>query len=347
MRAWQRLKFDAGYGAISWPTEYGGAGLPPAYEAEFARLERLFVLPSMHEVVLISLNIEAPTILALGTEAQKQRYVASLRRCDELCCQLFSEPSAGSDLGSISMRAERDGDEWVLNGQKVWTSGAQYADFGYVIARTDPDAPRQRAMTAFIVAMDAPGVEVRPLRQMSGGSSFNEVFFTDVRVPDSERIGDVGAGWNAMMTTLGFERSSATGGGTGPDILGRLTLLARHVGRDGDPVVRQLLADIYIGSRVKAWTQRRAAAKRQAGGVPGAEGSIGKLAHTNWMQQVSHAASVLLGPSLVADTEEWGTYAWSEFVLGAPGMRLGGGTDEIQRNTIAERSLGLPREPRP
>ena len=182
LRAWQRLKSDAGYGSISWPVEYGGAGLPRAYEAEFARLERMFVTPPSHEAVTISLNIEAPTILTLGTEAQKQRYVASLRRCDELCCQLFSEPGAGSDLGSISLRAERDGDEWVLNGQKVWTSGAQYADVGYVIARTDPDAPRQRAMTAFLVPMDAPGVEVRPLRQMTGGSSFNEVFFTDVRV---------------------------------------------------------------------------------------------------------------------------------------------------------------------
>ena len=342
--AWQRLKSDAGYGSITWPAQYGGAGLPAAYEREFARLERLFVTPPTHEAVSISLNIEAPTILALGTDAQKERYVPSLRRGDELCCQLFSEPGAGSDLGSITLRAERDGDEWVVNGQKVWTSGAQYADFGYLIARTVADAPRQRAMTAFMVAMDAPGLEVRPLRQMSGGSSFNEVFFTDVRIPDSERVGDVGTGWGAMMTTLGFERASASGGGGGADILGRLMLLARHVGRDSDPVVRQLLADVYIGSRVKAMTQRRAADARRAGGVPGPEGSLGKLAHTNWMQQVTHVVSVLLGPSLLADTGEWGTYVWAEFVLGAPGMRLGGGTDEIQRNTIAERALGLPRE---
>jgi alkylation response protein AidB-like acyl-CoA dehydrogenase len=346
LRAWQRLKSDAGYGSITWPTQYGGTGLPPEYEATFTRLERMFVTPPTHEAVTISINIEAPTILALGTEAQKERYVESLRRCDELCCQFFSEPTAGSDLGSISMRAERDGDEWVVNGQKVWTSGAQYADFGYLITRTDASLPRQRAFTAFMVAMDAPGVEVRPLRQMSGGSSFNEVFFTDVRIPDGERIGDVGAGWNAMMTTLGFERASSSGGGSGPDIIGRLKLLAHHVGRDDDPIVRQLIADLYIGSRVKAMTQRRAAAVRRAGGVPGPEGSLGKLAHTNWMQQVSHVVSVLLGPSLLADTGEWGTYAWSEFVLGTPGMRLGGGTDEIQRNTIAERALGLPREPR-
>jgi alkylation response protein AidB-like acyl-CoA dehydrogenase len=346
LRAWQRLKFDAGYGAISWPVEYGGEGLGREYEEEFTRLERHFVTPPSHEAVTISLNIEAPTILALGTEAQKQRYVKPLRRGDELCCQLFSEPGAGSDLGSLAMRAERDGDEWVVNGQKVWTSGAQYADFGYVIARTDASAPRQQAMTAFIVAMDSAGLDVRPLRQMTGGSSFNEVFFSDVRIPDADRVGDVGRGWHAMMTTLGFERSAASGGGGGNDIIGRLLLLARHVGREDDPVVRQLLAGVVTQSRVKSWTQRRAAARRQQGGVPGPEGSLGKLAHTNWLQQVSHVVSVLLGPRLTADTGEWGTYAWTEFVLGTPGMRLGGGTDEIQRNTIAERTLGLPREPR-
>jgi alkylation response protein AidB-like acyl-CoA dehydrogenase len=346
LRAWQQRKFDAGYGAISWPVEYGGAGLPLAYEAEFARLERSFLTPPLHEAVTISLNIEAPTILALGDDAQKQRYLRPLRRCEELCCQLFSEPGAGSDLGSISLRAERDGDEWVVNGQKVWTSGAQYADVGYLIARTDPDVPRQRAMTAFLVAMDAPGLEVRPLRQMSGGASFNEVFFSDVRIPDDGRVGEVGSGWHAMMTTLGFERAAATGGSGGADILSRLVLLSRHLDRDRDPVVRQLLADVYIAGRVKNMTQRRAAARRRASGVPGPEGSLGKLAYTNWLQQVSHAASVLLGPRLGADTGEWGTFAWSEFVNGTPGMRLGGGTDEIQRNTIAERALGLPREPR-
>ncbi len=346
LRAWQRLKSDAGFGSITWPVEYGGAGLPKAYEVEFTRRERQFVTPPGHEAVTISLNIEAPSILSLGTDAQRRRWVASLRRCDEMCCQLFSEPAAGSDLGAISLRAERDGDEWVVNGQKVWTSGAQFADVGYLIARTDADAPRQQAMTAFLVAMDAPGVEVRPLRQMSGGSSFNEVFFTDVRVPDASRVGDVGAGWHAMMTTLGFERASGNGGSVGVDWFGRLVLLAKHLGRDQDPVVRQLLADAYANNRVKRLTQQRAAATHRAGGVPGPEGSLAKLSHSNWLQQASHVASVLLGASVTADTSEWGTYAWSELINGAPGMRLGGGTDEIQRNTIAERVLGLPRDPR-
>ncbi|MFV0523480.1 MAG: acyl-CoA dehydrogenase family protein [Acidimicrobiales bacterium] len=346
LRAWQRLKSEAGYGSITWPVEYGGAGLPPAFEAAFSRLERGFLTPAPHEAVTISLNIEAPTILTLGTEAQKRRWVASLRRADELCCQLFSEPAAGSDLGSIAMRAERDGDVWVLNGQKVWTSGAQFADVGYAIARTDPTGPRQTSMTAFLVDLRSPGVEVRPLRQMSGGSSFNEVFLTDVRVPDTDRVGEVGSGWHAMMTTLGFERSAATGGSGGTDLFGRLVMLARHLGRDHDPIVRQLLAEVYTERRVAGLNRRRAAARLRADGVPGPEGSLGKLAYSTWLQRCGHVAAVLLGPRLTADTGEWGTFAWSELVNGAPGMRIGGGTDEIQRNTIAERVLGLPREPR-
>ena len=348
IRAWQRVKSNAGYGSISWPREYGGAGLPREFEAAFRRLEREYVTPPGHEAVGISMNIEAPTILALGTEAQKQRFVASLRRTDELCCQLFSEPGAGSDLASISTRADRIDDEWVIHGQKVWTSGAQFADFGYLIARTHPTAARQHAFTAFIVSMHAPGIEVRPLRQMSGGSSFSEVFFTGARVPDTGRLGEVGAGWSAMMTTLGFERTAAAGGlgSGGPDLFERLVLLARRLGRDTDPVVRQLIAKVYIDGRVRGLTNQRARARVAAGGVPGPEGSIAKLAYTNGLLQMSELASLLLGPRLATDTGEWGTFAWSEFVLGVPGLRLGGGTDEIQRNTIAERVLGLPREPR-
>jgi alkylation response protein AidB-like acyl-CoA dehydrogenase len=347
LREWQRLKSDAGYGSITWPVEYGGAGLPQAYEDVFSRLESRFVTPPNHEAVAISLAIEAPTILALGTPEQKERYIRPWRRCDELCCQLFSEPGAGSDLGSIATRAERDGDSWVLNGQKVWTSGAQYADFGYIICRTDPTAPRQRGMTAFVVAMDSPGIDIRPLRQLTGGSSFNEVFFTDVVVPDANRIGEVGGGWGAMLTTLAFERAaSATGGETGTELVDRIFMLARHTGKHTDPVVRQLLARTYIDYRVRNLNNQRANAAVRAGGVPGPEGSIGKLAWTEGMRRASEAVTTLVGPALVADTGEWGTYAWNEFILGAAGYRIAGGSDEIQRNTIAERVLGLPREPR-
>ena len=347
-RAWQQLKSDAGYGSITYPVEYGGAALAKEYENAFRQLERQYATPPIHEAISISANIVAPTILTLGDNEQKRRFVESLRRTDELCCQLFSEPGAGSDLGSIATRAESDGDEWVLNGQKVWTSGAGHADWGYLIARTNPDptVPRQRALTAFVIDMRVPGVEVRPLRQMSGGSSFNEVFFTDARVSDSLRIGEVGAGWAAAMTTLGIERASGSGGGGGPEPFDWLVLLARHLGRDVDRIVRQGLANVYIDARVRAWTSNRARVSRTTGGVPGPEGSIGKLANTNGQQRIAAVASELLGPRLLADTGEWGTYAWSEFVLGAPGMRVAGGTDEIQRNTISERALGLPREPR-
>ena len=187
VRDWQRQKSDAGYGSVSWPVAVGGAGLPRPYELAFDRLESLYDTPEGHESVGITLDLIGPTILTCGTPEQQARYLAPLRRTDEMWCQLFSEPGAGSDLAGLQTRADRDGGEWVLNGQKVWTSGAQFADFGYIQARSDPAAPKHAGLTAFLIPMHAPGVEVRPLRQMSGGSSFNEVFLTDVRVPDSAR----------------------------------------------------------------------------------------------------------------------------------------------------------------
>jgi alkylation response protein AidB-like acyl-CoA dehydrogenase len=347
-RAWQRTKFDAGYGAITWPVEYGGAGLSVQHELAFKAIEDEFVTPVAVEAVNISVHLEASTILQLGTEQQKQRWSRPLRRADELCCQLFSEPGAGSDLGAMSMRATRDGDEWVLSGQKVWTSGAQFADVGYVICRTDPSAARTAAFTAFLVPMDTAGVEIRPLRQMTGGANFNEVFFSDARIPDSARLGEVGAGWHAMMTTLAFERaSSAEGlGFNGLELVDRLVLTAQHVARADDPAVRERIADLYVRNRLRNWTSERVNAKHQAGGVPGPEGSLFKLAYTRELQQAADLAGALLGPAMVVDTGAWGTYAWAAFVSGIPGLRLGAGTDEIQKNTIAERLLGLPREPR-
>jgi alkylation response protein AidB-like acyl-CoA dehydrogenase len=347
-RAWQQAKFDAGYGAIAWPVEYGGAGLTIEHEQAFRLLEAEYLTPPVVEAVSISVGLEAPTILNLGTEEQKQRWVRSLRSARELCCQLFSEPGAGSDLGAISLRAERDGDSWVLNGQKVWSSGAQFADLGYVACRTDPTAPRTSAFTTFLVPMNTPGIEVRPIRQMTGGANFNEVFFVDVRVSDAARLGQVGAGWASMMTTLGFERATAAEGlgFSGPELLNRLVLTARHAGRSDDPLIRQRVADLYIRNRLRNWTAERAEARLKAGGVPGPEGSVAKLAYTRELQQTADLAGMLVGLAMVADTGEWGTYAWAAFVSGIPGLRFGGGTDEIQKNTIAERILGLPREPR-
>ena len=348
LRDWQRRKSDAGYGSIAWPEQFGGAGLTPAHAAAFARLEEAYDLPESHEAFTISTELVGPTILTCGTEQQQARYLRPLRRGDELWCQMFSEPGAGSDLASLSTSAVLDGDTWVINGQKVWTSGAQYADHGYIQTRTDPGAPKHAGMTAFLLPMDAPGVEVRPLRQMSGGSSFNEVFLTEVRVPDTDRIGPVGGGWRVALTTLGFERmAGAVGGGGGEaDPVDRLIMLAKHLGRSDDPIVRQRLASAWIAKKVHLLTTQRAKATAKADGVPGPEGSIGKLTMTRQLLQVAETASALLGPRLTADTGEWGTYAWSEFVNGLPGYRIAGGTDEIQRNIIGEHSLGLPREPK-
>ena len=348
LRHWQRRKSDAGYGSITWPAEFGGAGLGAEYQRAFTELETGYTLPESHEAFTISMELVGPTILTCGTPAQKARYLPPLRRADEMWCQLFSEPGAGSDLAGLSTRAVQDGDSWLLNGQKVWTSGAQYADFGYLLARSDPSAPAHAGLTAFLLPMDAPGVEVLPLRQMSGGSSFNEVFLADVVVPDTARIGDVGAGWTVARTTLGFERMAASAGGGGGEVdpVDRLLTLARHLGRAGDRVVRQRLAAAWIGRMVHELTLDRARAATEAGGVPGPEGSVGKLALSTHLRQVADAAAALLGPRLTADTGEWGTFAWSEFVNGVPGFRIAGGTDEIQRNIIAERVLGLPRDPR-
>jgi alkylation response protein AidB-like acyl-CoA dehydrogenase len=262
-------------------------------------------------------------------------------------CQLFSEPGAGSDLASVTTKAERQGDQWLLNGQKVWTSGAQYADFGYILCRTDPDAARHAGLTAFILPMDSDGVDVRPLRQMSGGSSFNEVFLTDVVLPDAFRLGEVGAGWSVALTTLGFERASATlSGASSDDLFERLVLAARQRGKDTDPLARQAMARLYIDGRVRTMTRRRVTDAAKAGGVPGPEGSLGKLAWTEGLRQTTEVASYLLGMDLIADSGAWGSYAWSEFVNGVPGFRVAGGSDEVQRNIISERVLGLPRDPK-
>ena len=271
-------------------------------------------------------------------------------RGDIIGCQLFSEPVAGSDLASIQTRAERDGDEWIITGQKVWTSNAQYADIGEVITRTDPSLPKHKGLSMFVVDMHAPGVEVRPLRQMTGGASFNEVFFDEVRVPDDHRLGDVNQGWTVALTTLMNERAAigggaaAPGGGTGA--IHRLFEAARRFGRSDDAGTRQLLADVWINLHVARYTNLRSMAKIQAGELPGPEMSIGKLSLTNNLQRISKAAHSVLGPRLTADTEEWGTFAWSKFILGVPGMRVAGGTDEVMKNIIGERVLGLPKEPR-
>ena len=238
----------------------------------------------------------------------------------------------------------RDGDGWVINGQKVWSSGAQYARWGEVIARSDNGPSKHAGLTAFLLPMDAPGVEVRPIRQMSGGSSFNEVFFTDVRIPDDLRLGDEGAGWQVALTTLSFERAGAAGGRSVGGSWSQLLALAQHLEATADPVVRQRLAAVYTHQRVRRLVAERAEHRARSGQQPGPEGSIGKLLWTRAMAEISETAAGLLGCRLIADTGEWGTYAWREHVLGAPGYRIAGGSDEVQHNIIGERVLGLPKE---
>ena len=348
-KAWRRLVFDAGFGWITGPKAYGGRELPSSYERLYQSREAAFDTPSQSPFG-IGLGMVAPTILAHATEATRQRYLRALYRGDIVACQLFSEPGAGSDLASLQTRAERDGDEWRITGQKVWTSVAQFADIGEIICRTDPSLPKHRGLTGFVVDMHAPGVEVRPLRQMTGGSTFNEVFFTDVRVPDDHRLGDVNQGWTVALTTLMNERAAIGAGGAGVGgVLGgdRLVELLRHLGSNDDPLLRQRLADVYINGKVASYTNQRAMAKITAGQLPGPEMSIAKLSLTNNMSRVGELVSLALGPRLTANTGEWGTYAWSELVLGTPGVKVAGGTDEVMKNIIGERVLGLPKEPSP
>jgi alkylation response protein AidB-like acyl-CoA dehydrogenase len=347
-KSWARKTFDGGFGWITGPIAYGGRDLPASYQRQYSSIEARYETASQG-CRAIGLGMVAPTILAHATEEAKQRYLRDLWRGDIIACQLFSEPGAGSDLAGLQTRATRDGDEWILNGQKVWTSGAQYSDIGEIICRTDPELPKHKALTGFIVDMRARGVEVRPLRQITGGASFNEVFFTDVRVPADHLLGDVNGGWSVALTTLMNERASIGGGGGGAGIgagsIHRLIDLAGHLGRTEDPLVRQKIADTWIHLQVAKYTSSRALEKLRAGELPGPELSIAKLSLTENLRRLADLASAILGERLVVDTGEWGTYAWSAFVLGVPGFRIAGGTDEVMHNIIGERVLGLPKEP--
>ena len=346
-KAWRAKRWDAGLGWIFGPEELGGRGLPAAYDRIYSALEARYEVPNQ-SFFGIGLGMVAPTILAHATEDVKRKYLPAMYRGDIVGAQLFSEPGAGSDLASLQTRAIRDGDEWLISGQKVWTSGAQYSDIGEVICRTDPDLPKHKGLTGFVVDMHAPGVEVRPLRQMTGGASFNEVFFTDVRVPDDHRLGDVNQGWTVALTTLMNERAAiGAGGAGGGSTVGttRMVELLRHYGSASDPVLRQELMELHIHQTVARLTNQRALDKIKAGQAPGPEMTTAKLALTQNMTRAAEFVAHVLGPRLTADTGEWGTYSWNQFVVGVPGMRIAGGSDEVLRNIISERVLGLPKEP--
>jgi alkylation response protein AidB-like acyl-CoA dehydrogenase len=293
-----------------------------------------------------------PTVIAHGSDEQKQRYLARLLRADDVWCQLFSEPASGSDLAALRTTAVRDGEDWVVNGQKVWTTLAHVADFGILLTRTDPDRPKHAGLTMFVVDMHAPGLTVRPLRQMTGDAGFTEVFFDDVRIPAANLVGEVDRGWQAAIATLMNERVSigAGGGGLGRRVGGgefpALVELARARGVLADPVLRQSLASVYIEQRLLELLSERIRADLQAGRTPGPEGSIAKLAGTVLHRQVADLATEILGaaaqawPPGDADSERW-----ARALLQAPGNSIAGGTPEIMKNILGERVLRLPKEP--
>ena len=347
-KAWRRTRFDHGFGWITGPERFGGRELPQAYERAYNSVEARYVTPRMG-VFAISLGMVAPTILAHAVPEVQELYLRDLYRGDMVACQLFSEPDAGSDLAGITTRAVRDGDEWIISGQKVWTSAAHLSQIGEVICRTDPDLPKHKGMTVFVVDMQASGVDVRPLRQMTGGSAFNEVFFDEVRIPDSHRLGDVNSGWSVALTTLMNERSSI-GSGSGSGGAGlfspqRMHAMLEHFGRADDRVLVDEAARLYTNFTVAKWNSQRALDKIRRGQLPGPEMSTAKLALTNSLRAYTDWVAEVLGPRMAADGGEWGAYAYSQMLLGVPGMRVAGGTDEVMRNIVAERVLGLPKDP--
>ena len=344
-KSWQAIKWASGFGWLTGPEEYGGHGLDPAYERLFRALEAAFDVPDWSPI-RIGLSTVSPSLVLNGEPEQIRRFAAGIQQGRVVACQLFSEPEAGSDLAGVRTRAERDGDVWRLTGQKVWTSNAQFADVGLALARTEPDAPKHRSLTAFLLPMRIDGVEVRPLRQLTGGASFSEVFLDDAIVSDDLRVGDVGEGWRVAVSTLAAERQST--GDRSHNLTARafsmLVALARRRDLSTQPVHRQRLADLAVRLSVASYHQQRMEA------VPiadrrGPERALDKLLLADNLRRIGDAAALMLGPLLTADTGEWGTYAWGSWILGATGYRLGGGTDEILRTVIGERLLDLPREP--
>jgi alkylation response protein AidB-like acyl-CoA dehydrogenase len=343
-KAWQKTKAQAGYAQITWPKEMGGRGGSAMQQVIWNQEEAKFDAPSAP--FAIGLGMCIPTVIAFGSEAHKARYVEKALVGDEIWCQLFSEPSAGSDVAGLKTKAVKDGDDWVVNGQKVWTTGAHFSDFGILLARTDPSVPKHKGLTMFIIDMKAPGVEVRPIHQASGGSEFNEVYFTDVRIPDSDRLGEPGMGWKVALVTLMNERL-AVGGSPGPD-WAEIMDYARSAGTISDGAFRAKLADWYVASQGYHLTKFRTQTALSRGQTPGPESSIGKVITANHLQDICNSAIEMQDHyGLIRDKDKAPAKAiFQESFLWAPGLRIAGGTDEILKNIIAERVLGLPGDVR-
>jgi len=344
-RDWQATLAANGWAGISWPAEYGGRGGTVGQARIFAQEEARFDVSS--GAFMVAIAMVGPTIIAHGVEEQKAYYLPRMLDGEHVWCQLFSEPGAGSDLAGLTTRAERDGDEFVVNGQKVWTSGAHFSDWGMLLARTDWDVPKHRGITYFLVDMRSPGIEVRPLRQITGYAHFNEVFLTDVRIPAANVLGEVNGGWGVAQTTLGNERAAIGGGGSGIGFKALLHL-AEALGRTGDPTVRQDLARSYTRFELLNWLGQRARARAKQGKQPGSEASVMKMLASQRVAADSDLALALEGPAGMlqsGDAPEEGMF--QQMFLNQWSVRIGGGTEQIQRNVLGERVLGLPSEPRP
>jgi alkylation response protein AidB-like acyl-CoA dehydrogenase len=349
-KEWQKAKHGAGYVGITWPKAMGGQGLTPMHSIIFNQEEGKTAAPT--GLYSIGLGMCIPTVFTHGNPEVIQRFVPKALEGDEVWCQLFSEPAAGSDLAGIRTKAVREGDDWVINGQKVWTTNAHLSDYGIVVCRTDPSKPKHKGLTVFIVDMHAPGVEARPLKQMSGGSDFNEVFFTGVRVPDNWRLGAEGDGWKVALTTLMHERLAVGGKPKGSPGYETLIRLANDIETEVGPAiaqthVRNRIAEVFVADEGVKLTQMRALSALSKGQMPGAEQSIAKVVIAKNMQDMAaFALDMAEAAGFAAEGNEdlqrlQGSYLWSA------GLRIAGGTDEILKNIIAERVLGLPGDLRP
>ncbi|MEY2441762.1 MAG: hypothetical protein QOJ46_1188 [bacterium] len=342
LRAWQGRLAKAGLAGVTWPLETGGQGLGPVEQVivnqELARAGVPGILDA------IGVGMLGPTIIAHGTDEQKQRYLGPMLHGDEIWCQLFSEPAAGSDLAAIQSRATRaDDGTWRLSGQKVWTTNAHFASFGMLLARTDPDVPKHKGLTMFLVPMDAPGVTIRPLRQISGDPEFNEVFFDDVALDADAAVGPVGGGWGTALTTLMFERVTI---GLGSEAMGyRADRFARAIAGDPDarrePEVRRRLGELAVELLAVKFTGYRTLSALQKGQIPGPESGLAKITTVRAAIEAGDLIADVLGPDALSDDSEWAL-----MTSYLPGLKSAGGTEEILRNTVGERVLGLPPEPR-
>jgi len=350
-KAWQALKTEAGWACLRWPKEFGGQEASAMESVIFGQEESRYDLPP--SIYGIGHGMLGPTIMAHGTEEQKQRFLPDMVKGEEVWCQLFSEPDAGSDLAGLKMSAVKDGDDWIINGQKIWTTGAQYCKWGMLVARSDINAAKHAGLTYFAVDMEDPGIEIRPIKQMNGGSGFNQVFFTDVRIPDSNRIGGVGDGWRVAITTLMNERSSIGSGGMGGGGgIKDLIELAQKVDRNGRPAiedggVRRKIADFAVRRSGLKYVGQRGLSALSQGQTPGPEASIGKLIAAIMGLEMGAFGMELQGAAgVLSGSDNPGATVWQNTYMSMPGLRLAGGTDEILRNIISERVLGMPGEPR-